>query len=582
MRAINTLLILLLFSTISIGQKVKLKDYKVIANYLSLPSDPLPQDVVCYNVVVDCDNSFLKRYGVTSESLAKDIIIDGYEKVDIGGDVTVEAYVGNVTFGQWAAKTSTSKSGDKSVTKYYYEIPYQHEYGYTITDLNGNVLFDGVLSQSGQQKTHSTDKFDNSSKRSDWRKNSSDEMYSSVRKKAISANIDEMKKHLRSHVGYSKVDDKIEFESLSAKDHPDYSAWTKNTMALENAFGEMTCESNEAFVSAIQPVVDFWIEQEAKIDPSDKHGEKLLFATQMNLAKAYYWMEDLKNAEKYALRVENGDKGGRKGKKFLEDIARLQEKLENENVMSQHFKKEMTDEKLAQVEKAREEKAARDAEIAAERAEAIAAGEFWRLGEFEKRIKPLENSLQEKGTIYAEKVTDGVFVFEPKDSRNIPNLHEYEKIRFAYINEEDEVSSGKLNLYKIDSIRIGERTYHVGTIKVSDLKFDYCMFEIIKDFKKTEYIAVHRSNVETLPIIKTEMQLGNEGDKPTMVVYHRERDKFSMAESTLISSFATNISRAIKDCDELVEKVKATDYDTVNIGEAALEILAEYDNCASK
>ena len=567
----QTLFFLLLVISLQ-AQKVKLKDYKVKAQHVNLPTIGFASDVTTFNCVVEGNEDVLNRYGLTLGDINSKIKIGGYNKVDGGGSVTVTVSIGNPIAGTRETRTQDKETKDKKKYKlynYYYNLNIAGSY--KVVDSKGNILSERAMPQTDKISTPEYRSLTELNKhfKSKYPKAKTDAL-----RKLLNKCVSEINKQINSEYSVGKVTSVEFFESMKSKGHPDLKKFEEIKAVVEGAFGKMTAESNEAFVEAIQPAIKFWVKQEPKYSEKDKQEKKLNYACRYNAATAYFWVEDFDNALKYATMIEKGDVKSKKGKRLIQEITKIKERMANLDLTTRHFAVEVSAEDQAK---------AQDFEA---NMEAIyGSGDIRQFPGFDEEMGVQLDSKIEPGKLFHKggDVDEGYFVYESSDIT--PDFRYARKIRFGKASDRS-ILSGHPKYYALDSIQIGEKMYRVRDVKygegLASIKLKSAIVEDVNLFNKTTLQIIHP------PAAKGKI-MGSETDlESSYAIWHKKKKKHISPDGL---SFTKSMKNAVGDCDKamayvnemkaknkkrkLLDKLGGSAYNTEDL----LEILRLYDEC---
>lgn len=365
-----------------------------------------------------------------------------------------------------------------------------------------------------------------------------------------------MQADIEDKFGLTPKSEKVEFKLLKEKKHPEYGVWEAQISELESSFASMTPESLLDFESSIQPIIEFWKSKEGTYNANDKNEKQLLYASRLNLGLAYYYLENFDEAIKYAQLVENGSHKDKDGRKLREKIEKLQKEMSEKGITSRHFTIEMDADNIADIQ-----------EAVADKEAAIEDGDLTQMDGFKSKMNVRPDSEVRKGAVYSRsgRKTEGVFVYTPIGTA--PDFFNQRKVAFGYLLD-DELKRATLKLSDLDSFymedtkfEVRELKYKVGPLKQ---KVKNAVVTPIQDFEKTELLIAYKGNKD-MPITQ-------------YIIIMKKDGIFFNPEGMLFGGFSKVMGKKLKDCKELAEKIKNTDYEDKHL-EALPQILLEYDTC---
>lgn len=197
---------------------------------------------------------------------------------------------------------------------------------------------------------------------------------------------------------------------------------------------------------------------------------------------------------------------------------------------------------------------------------------------FDRQSMRTETSRIVAGMMYSSKIgpTEGYFVYDSETE--IPNFAAPWALRFTYINAKGKVVGKMLKLGSTDSIRIGEESYYVNTIKIGNpllggftIKNAVCK-PLVKHERSTLYMAYPH----------------NISHEPMQTIYLKDKNKFYPIEGVL-GGFNGHFRKMLGDCNEVESYLSGLKEE--NSGKSALkklmtdheehmlEALELYDQC---
>lgn len=572
LKLFKTLFLLCLVSSLN-AQKVKLKNFKVKAAHVNLPTIGFAPDVTTYDCTAEGNETVLSRYGITLSEISSRIKINGYTKVEGGGSVSIVVDMGAPTASSRETVTEDKVTKDKKKYKLYsYFFNLSSTGTYKVLNANGAVLSEGVIEK---KEKLSTSEYRSLAQLQKYYRENYPQKKTSALKNLFYANIADINQRLNRAYSVGKVISTVSFEHLKSKSHPDLEAFKEIRTVVESAFEKMTAKDNTAFVEAIQPAIDFWVKQEPTYSTKDKQTKKLKFACRYNAALAYFWAEDFDNALKYASMIEDGEVSSKKGKRLKEQFNKVKDRMAALDLSSRHFEVKMSEEAEAKIAAFNEEQ------------EAIyGSGDISKFPEFNKKMGVKLESNVEAGKLFYKdgKVDEGFFVYESIDGFT-PDFTAPRSIRFGK-DDNGQILKGNPKYSGLDSILIGAKTYHVRNVTLGSglaaLKLKNAIVEDIKNYDRTILQIIH-------PPFKRAKILGNETELESSYSIHNKEKKKDFSPDGL--SFTKSMKKAIGDCSQamayvnemkakkkkkkLLDKLASSAYETEDLH----QILSLYDEC---
>ncbi len=523
------------------AQKLNTKDFEVEARYLQLPNIGLDPTFSTYDIKVDGDAALLSKYGYTLMDVKQAMTLDGYNKVAGGGSVSIQVNAGGPSAS--AKNLSTVEKTGQDGTKYK-EYSYYHDVfissSYKIIDYKGTTLEDEIVTYTEKIYTSAYRTVDeaNSGYKIDFE--STGKVNQSLRS-ILASNIQNMRNQLNYDFGLPTKTFKVNFETLTTKDHPDLSKFDRIKADVQKAFALMTPEDNSAFIAAMQPIVAFWLEQEKKYDPANKDEKKMNFAMRYNLATAYYWMDDFDNSRTYVNMMASGDVTPNTGKTMSENLSKFTAKLKKLNRPGQHFKLALSDEEKT-----------RSGEAEAVREAAYASGDVSKFDDFNGTLGVTSASIVEPAVLHKKGGTKetGYLVFE--STTKVPDFREPKYIRFGKADGR-KVVAASLDYTLLDSMLIGKQMYQVNDVRISagiaSLEMKNAIIEKVVDYKRTAVVIVHPPFMYAKGLLATDEPL-----VPEMLVYNKASKEYLYADGLM--GYTPTMSKNVEDCPEAYEYVK--------------------------
>ena len=517
------------------AQKVKLKDFKVQAEHVNIPYIGFGPEVTTYDCQVECNEDALKRYNTSPTAMGSRITIKGYNKVEGGGSVSVVLNMG--TPNSSARETVTQSKEDKDKKKYNlynYYFDLNVEASYRIADANGNIIHENNVVK---KERLSTKQFNSMAALIKQYKNDYPAAKTNAMSKLVSSAVTEINRDINNKFSVGKTISNEFFVGIKSKSHPDVKKFDKIRTTVEEAFKKMKAESNEDFLMAIQPAVEFWVEKESGYSTKDKQEKKLNYACRKNAALAYYWMDDFDNAIKYAKMIEDGDHNAKKGKKLKNGIINVQERMKKLNYETRHFAVKVSEEDQANLQAFNQEQE-----------EIYGSGDISRYPEFNKTLNVKVESTVAPGKMFHKtgKVSEGYFVYEPEEET--PPFWYSRKIRFG-MDENGKIKKGNPVYKGLDSLLIGDIMYRVKPVRLGEglisMKLKNGIIEEVKNFKKTRLEIVHPPFEKAKGIAGSEMEL-----ESTLAIWHFEKEKHFSPDGL---SFYKSMKKAVGDCPASLE-----------------------------
>ncbi len=531
--------------TFCIGQRVSLRDFDVKANYWQLPKQGLPTHINTFHVEINSDESALKFLSTSKANLENQIVIGGYERLEEAGAKVVVTNEGPKA-GSLELKTTKKKNKEgKTWNEYHYEVESSGSAELRIEDDKGGFLHTETFFITKKKKSGTFRSV------TDLKKNfNAEKFYLGLRRNVL----DEMMAAVQQNINYNfsllKKTQKVEFEGVKGDKHRDARKFNAQKPKVIKAFEAMTIESIDEFKELIQPSIDFWKEMEPKYSGKDKKERKLKYACQINLSRAYFWMEDFANAKHYATMIKEGSYKEKNGKRMLKDIAATEESLNRVKRPSRHFKIEASQEEKMAMENAKK---------AIE--EAIASGDVRAYPDFDSKMQIKSNSQVYSGTIHKKDGTklDGYFAYESDDKT--PDFRVPSQIRFGY-DQAGELKAINTEFSQINNITIDGKEYNVKNIVVGTglgkLKLDNAVIETVKDFNRTSLVII------CPPFKKGKLSFGGASEmEPELIVYNKAENAYQRPDG--LSGYKSAMKGILKGCPSAIQYIEEDKKEEVTV-----------------
>ncbi len=337
------LTLILCFSLQLSAQKVKNERFNV--SYTQLPTQPLDNEFTTYRVNVYGSgyingHSIFESGKLTRQGLQNSINLGGFKKVDGNAHVRVQVSVGSARTvkNEISKKVTENKSKDGKVTKttsYFMEYHYYIPVNYKVFDYHGNMIYEAQVSNQQNLEKIKGSSFNSSSKAyEDWKKRRMNTLNNSAVSYIKNA-INSVSGGLNHRYGYPQKSEREELKVIKKHDTEDdfIKAYETANAAFEKVKAN---EPLETLATDLQPAIDFWMTYD-KYPADDRKLKKVRYACLYNLTAAYYWMDDLANAEKYAKECLEIDYKEGGVNRFVDRIEKLKKSFEVNEVDSRHF-----------------------------------------------------------------------------------------------------------------------------------------------------------------------------------------------------------------------------------------------------
>ena len=324
MKNIFFLLVVVFLSHTSFAQSTDLDKEYFNYSYVGLPSEP----IVNFNQ---------RTYSVNDDAIS----IDGYSRVYSDASIVVDfTFEGTLVENFEIIKKKhekKDKDGKVTSTRYSYNVSLNYKSIGRVEVLNvlrGKTYKD----KFNNYASYSKHGFDTYSKAQHFYDNNRLTLRDKYWQKHLKEMQEDVRDYLNSTYGYPIRAANDYFWILGSKKHPEY---TKHHEAFNKtiaAFSKMSyLEATKSIEKELQPVIDYFNDVIARYPGSKRKKRKVRFASYYNLAKLYYYLDNVGKMKEYAQKLIANDYDKNKGKRFLKDANRLQRLMTLNIVHSRHF-----------------------------------------------------------------------------------------------------------------------------------------------------------------------------------------------------------------------------------------------------
>ena len=274
--SIQLTIIFLLSTSVVFGQR--LKDKKAKFNYVSLPSEKLPDDYLTYSINIY--GRTIVDMGVTSEAAQDRLSMDGFKRMDHYADngAHIRAFVntGYMRVGRTALKTKTNSHKDKETgkvtktTDYWYSTAYSGNTSFKIYGPKGEILDSGTFPYNDTKTTKSY------SSRAELNKRKARALQSnhkSARNDMYSSAVGAARKSLADKFDFKKRTESKELYIV--KKHATTDDYEKYYEQIKKEWSTIDpCEGPDAYKTKFADALAFY-EKEAQIQPGNKKQNRI-------------------------------------------------------------------------------------------------------------------------------------------------------------------------------------------------------------------------------------------------------------------------------------------------------------------
>jgi len=325
MKNIFFLLLAFVFLTkTSFSQSTDLDKEYFNYSYVGLPSEPIV--------------NFNQRTFSTNDN---SIDIAGYSRVNSNASIEVDfTFEGTLVENFEIIKKKhekKDKDGKVTSTRYSYNVSINYK------SIGRVVVFNVLREKTYKDKfnfyaSHSKHGFDTYSKAQHYYDNNR----LTIRDKYWEKHLKEMQEDVREYLdrtyGYPVRASNDYFWILGSKKHPEYTKHHEAFKKVILAFSDMSYLKPTAGIEKeLQPVIDYFEDVIKRYPGSKRKKRKVRYASYYNLAKLYYYLDNVGKMRAYAQQLIANDYDKNKGKRFLKDADRLERRMTVNIVQSRHF-----------------------------------------------------------------------------------------------------------------------------------------------------------------------------------------------------------------------------------------------------
>jgi hypothetical protein len=342
---LSTIIALLCFISFNVNGQ-RLKDSPINIKYVQLPSKKLPKDYKTYSVTAS--GPLFEQAGVSTGTVAKGIVMDGFKRLDGMGDnvghLRTQLYGSYIRTGRAEFKTRTSTSKDKdgkeTTKKYYwYEIPFNCNTNFRIFNPDGEIL---RRADFPNNKIMKTKEYSNSTSLTKDRVKLLNQLEADYASETINALKSNTKQSLVNLYDYDYQS--ARFNIYLIKKHASEQQWEKHYENVAAVFKD--AEANTPS-SQIKPnlISSFeFYEMHANKDPKgDKKLKRIYKAANYNLALLHFAVDEFDLAREYAAKVIKSENKDRRSRLLTDRIEKWETKMANLDINTIHHFRDIED-----------------------------------------------------------------------------------------------------------------------------------------------------------------------------------------------------------------------------------------------
>ena len=538
---------LVLSSSIGLAQKIKHEGAKV--KYLRIPNYVFDKEVNTYKIDITDYGYQLENIGLNANNLAAKAKMDALSRVTGEAEIVIKLRFD----GYGTMEPEMNQHVKDGVTKYALIYKYQLPMSYEIY-VNGSRVGSTRVKDVDMNKptfTYSTGYHESSSKAwAYWRNTGRSKLKNQI-KNNFNAKYDMFLKQLRNDIDYKKTTHWVTILYPKTTKKEDFTEYEKHSMdALEILKSLEHGSDRSSLKNKLAPHVVYWKQQLEGADKNDKKQENLYMGSALNVAEAYYWMDDMPNAQAY---YDMADEVKGKAVHKMELKKDIEKRTKDLEALAEAGIPVYTGVEPASLEELQSIAAAEEARRIAEEAEIAAKIEAERL----KNAPVVE---EKSGYIITrdEKRIDATFYLYKERTGDKEG-----KIFYMTEGAEDEIELTAANILEA---KVGAYMYEV--VKHKDAIGLGKEMSLMKILFQSEKITVYE-----------EQHMNDDGDHLfTNVYFLKPGENYPTNSSSLTfeAAWKGRLAGYFSDCAALVKKIEAGDYP--NSPETRVAIAADYSN----
>jgi hypothetical protein len=322
------------------AQKVDLDKYRFsIGSMYTLPNDPLPEDYKTFNAKATIGKSI----ELDENTIENKFNIGGWNRLEntAKAHLSIAVSLGNLIIDKSEIKESKSESKDKAgkvTVSYSYTVTYQYSMGanYKITDYNGKSYSCGsYLKPSG---SFNSDNFSTYSAASNYKNDNNFALRDRFTNELIDRYINQINRDMTSKWGLSTVGSNDHFWLMDSKKHPEqdsmqiYAKFIKEKMPIFTA--NMVASE---FIEVMSPFIGYLERLPSRYKTDEKNDKKLRYSSYYNLAKLYWYLDDVDKSDAYADLLIKNDYDKDDGEDIKKDNVKLRAIFSKAKINKRHL-----------------------------------------------------------------------------------------------------------------------------------------------------------------------------------------------------------------------------------------------------
>jgi len=274
---------------------------KIKISYTQLPLKPLDNNIKTYSSELTMDVT-LENTDL-AELTKRYLKLEGYEQVETGGDVEINAQFGDFVLNKELITDDVFNANEgKNMTGYYYKIGIDYPVTLSIKTSGGDIVFEESIEHDQKLVHDDIGKWSYSNSQLDSKYNAEiEELKSDIKNKCDKKALAEIKDLLTSNFSYADINTKIKVASGKGK-KLDYSDLESAILNMEKTFELISNQSDQESIDAeINKAIIIW--QDALKESSDNKksriNESITTMLYYNIGIGKWWMLDFQSAYEY-------------------------------------------------------------------------------------------------------------------------------------------------------------------------------------------------------------------------------------------------------------------------------------------
>jgi hypothetical protein len=273
------------------------------------------------------------------------ISIAGFSRVSTDGTIEIDFMFNGTTVENFEVvevkHEKKNKKGEVISTRYSYklELDYRSTGAVRITNTLTGENYSDTYSHSSSYTKHS---FKTRSKAQRYYDNNRHSLETKYRNDHIRDMEESIQNYLNKTYGYPINSGKDNFWILSRKSHPEYYKHHEAFERARLAFIKMSYNKPVASLEKeLQPVIQYFKEVIPRYQGSKKKMRKVRYASYYNLAKIYYYLDNIEKTKEYGQKLIDNGYDKKDGRAFIRNANWLQDLLYANGVDTRHLGKPM-------------------------------------------------------------------------------------------------------------------------------------------------------------------------------------------------------------------------------------------------